>query len=109
MIAYRFLGESEELSNNMSTKYYQVEKRYNYTTPKSILELIYFYKKLFKKQSDNLYEKNIIGGLLMGMIQLMIFMVCFCWCFYLLTDDTDDTDYSISDGDDDGDTNTTIR
>jgi len=78
-VAYRFLGESEELAeilsdeqrdkiahhmahdhvsvNAMSSKYYQVEKRYNYTTPKSFLELIDFYKKLFKKQSDGLYEQ----------------------------------------------------
>jgi dynein heavy chain len=62
-VAHRFIGESEELSdilsdeqrdkishhmahchvsvNSMSTKYFQVEKRYNYTTPKSFLELIY--------------------------------------------------------------------
>eukprot|EP01084_Bolivina_argentea_P009096 17033_1 len=78
-VAFRFLGESEELSdilddeqrdkiahhmahdhvsvNSMSTKYYVQEKRYNYTTPKSFLELIDFYKKLFKKQSDSLYEQ----------------------------------------------------
>merc|ERR1712130_614660 len=79
MGAYRFLGESEELSdvlsdeqrdkiahhmahchcsvNTMSSKYFQVEKRYNYTTPKSFLELIEFYKKLFKLKSDSLYEQ----------------------------------------------------
>ena len=78
-VAYRFLGESEELADimddeqrdkiahhmahvhvsvdSMSTKYYQYEKRYNHTTPKSFLELIDFYKKLFKEKSDNLYEQ----------------------------------------------------
>ncbi|ETO26653.1 hypothetical protein RFI_10483 [Reticulomyxa filosa] len=43
--------------NNASTQYFQVEKRYNYTTPKSFLELIDFYKALFKKESDKLYQQ----------------------------------------------------
>merc|ERR1719295_2016101 len=78
-VASRFVGESEELADamdeetldkiahhmahchvsvdSMSTKYYQYEKRYNHTTPKSFLELIAFYKKLFKQKSDHLYDQ----------------------------------------------------
>ena len=33
-----------------SANYYQVEKRYNYTTPKSFLELVGFYKLLLAKK-----------------------------------------------------------
>ena len=41
--------------NAMSQKYYEIEKRYNYTTPKSFLELIEFYKHLFQQKSSFLY------------------------------------------------------
>ena len=37
-----------------SWKYYKTFNRYNYTTPKSYLELIYFFKDLYKKQRDTL-------------------------------------------------------
>jgi len=41
-----------------SKKYLERNKRYNYTTPKSFLELIAFYKKCFKDKSDTLYKKS---------------------------------------------------
>ena len=78
-VAVRFLSESEILNesvsgdmlnliahfmanahlsvNATSSKYYEIERRYNYTTPKSFLELIDFYKKLFGIRSNELYEK----------------------------------------------------
>jgi len=76
-VAERFLDsedldiESAELRQNLahhmaeahlsvdiaSEKYLAIEHRYNYTTPKSFLELIDFYKKLYKQQSSNLYEE----------------------------------------------------
>ena len=37
-----------------SWKYLKTFNRYNYTTPKSYLELIYFFKDLYKKQRDTL-------------------------------------------------------
>jgi len=33
-------------------KYLKLERRFNYTTPKSFLELIDFYKKLFNEKKD---------------------------------------------------------
>ena len=42
--------------NKASDKYKQVERRYNYTTPKSFLELISFYKMLLEKKRGNLTQ-----------------------------------------------------
>lgn len=43
--------------NEMSTKYYQNEKRYNYTTPKSFLEQITLYKNLLDRKRKELSQK----------------------------------------------------
>ncbi|XXQ31198.1 Dynein heavy chain, cytoplasmic [Plasmodiophora brassicae] len=40
--------------NEASQRYLQVQKRYNYTTPKSFLELISFYKMLLAEKKDKL-------------------------------------------------------
>jgi dynein heavy chain len=49
-----------------SKEFYNTEKRYNYITPKSFLELIEFYKKLLLKKKNLLYEniKRLDIGLL---------------------------------------------
>ena len=39
-----------------SDKYFKVFRRYNYTTPKSFLELIYFFKSLYGKKGGELLE-----------------------------------------------------
>ena len=51
------MAEAHLSVNKASEKYLAVERRYNYTTPKSFLELIDFYKKLYKQQSSSLYEE----------------------------------------------------
>ncbi|XP_068092066.1 dynein axonemal heavy chain 11 isoform X2 [Hyperolius riggenbachi] len=43
--------------NEMSIKYYQNEKRYNYTTPKSFLEQITLYKNLLDRKRKELSQK----------------------------------------------------
>eukprot|EP00494_Astrolonche_serrata_P025195 UN25456 len=43
--------------NKASEDYLHIAKRFNYTTPKSFLELIAFYKKLYKQRSGELYEE----------------------------------------------------
>ncbi len=40
--------------NHASAEYLQQERRYNYTTPKSFLELIYLYRNMLKKERDSL-------------------------------------------------------
>lgn len=37
-----------------NAKYRRLERRHNYTTPKSYLELIDFYKKLYNEKRDNI-------------------------------------------------------
>ncbi|KAG8573239.1 hypothetical protein GDO81_012334 [Engystomops pustulosus] len=43
--------------NEISAKYYQNEKRYNYTTPKSFLEQINLYKNLLDRKGKELSQK----------------------------------------------------
>jgi dynein heavy chain len=69
-VSYRFITDIElptdEIRRNISIhmaevhlsidkandKYLKLERRYNYTTPKSFLELIDFYKTLLKEKRD---------------------------------------------------------
>ncbi len=74
-VAYRFLGEVDlptdvlrhAISLNMAEvhssiddanqRYLKFERRYNYTTPKSFLELIDFYKKLLGSKREQINGK----------------------------------------------------
>ncbi|XP_053322781.1 dynein axonemal heavy chain 11 [Spea bombifrons] len=51
--------------NEMSRKYYQNERRYNYTTPKSFLEQITLYKNLLDRKRRELTQKieHLLSGL----------------------------------------------
>lgn len=58
------LSSVNEISKNYSTN----EKRYNYTTPKSYLELISLYSKLLTEKTDDHFNK--IQRLENGLIRL---------------------------------------
>jgi dynein heavy chain len=45
-----------EQATILSERFIKVERRFNYTTPKSFLELIDFYKKLFDAKNDVLQD-----------------------------------------------------
>ncbi|XP_069702004.1 dynein beta chain, ciliary-like [Periplaneta americana] len=51
--------------NSMSHKYYENEKRYNYTTPKTFLEQINLYKKLLSEKTNDLKSRieRLVNGL----------------------------------------------
>ncbi|CAK1583483.1 unnamed protein product [Parnassius mnemosyne] len=49
-----FMSHVHESVNKMSTVYYQNERRYNYTTPKTFLEQIALYGKLLDSKTDEL-------------------------------------------------------
>uniref|UniRef100_A0A8C5QHE5 Dynein axonemal heavy chain 11 n=1 Tax=Leptobrachium leishanense TaxID=445787 RepID=A0A8C5QHE5_9ANUR len=51
--------------NELSNKYYQNEKRYNYTTPKSFLEQIALYKNLLARKRRELSQRmeHLVNGL----------------------------------------------
>ena len=53
----RFMAYVHETVNAMSQVYLQNEKRYNYTTPKSFLELIALYSKLFREKNKDLRDR----------------------------------------------------
>lgn len=71
-VSYRFLSDLAELSpklrkpvslfmahvhssvNDMSLKYLTIDRRYNYTTPKSFLEQITLYMKLFVSKTNDI-------------------------------------------------------
>jgi ABC-type dipeptide/oligopeptide/nickel transport system ATPase component len=75
-VARRFLQDIEDLDerlmldiaehmaevhlsvNEASERYKEVERRYNYTTPKSFLELIAFYKQLLQKKREDLQQQT---------------------------------------------------
>lgn len=63
-----FMAFVHETVNSMSKVYFQNEKRYNYTTPKSFLELISLFSKLLT-QKDAEYKERIIR-LQNGLIKL---------------------------------------
>ncbi|KAI9189963.1 hypothetical protein H9P43_001396 [Blastocladiella emersonii ATCC 22665] len=50
----RFMAFAHQIVNDVSKKYLINEKRYNYTTPKSFLELINLYKAMLEKKSNEL-------------------------------------------------------
>jgi dynein heavy chain len=49
-----FMPSSFESVNKLSTKLFEVERRYVYTTPKSFLELIKLFKSMLKTKRDDL-------------------------------------------------------
>lgn len=49
-----FMAHVHQSVNQMSAVYFQNEKRYNYTTPKTFLELISLYSKLLTEKTMNL-------------------------------------------------------
>jgi len=67
-IAYH-IAEVHTSVGQLSIEYLKEEKRYNYTTPKSFLELIAFYKKLLKDRKNDM--NNGIKRLDIGLETLM--------------------------------------
>ncbi|XP_023565616.1 dynein heavy chain 11, axonemal [Octodon degus] len=53
-----FMAHVHTSVNAMSTRYYQNERRYNYTTPKSFLEQISLFKNLLKKKQKEVAQKK---------------------------------------------------
>ena len=51
--------------NEMSSRYYQNERRHNYTTPKSFLEQISLFKNLLKKKQNEISQKkeHLVNGI----------------------------------------------
>lgn len=51
--------------NEMSAKFKQNEKRYNYTTPKSFLEQIMLYKNLLEKKMEKMsqHKEHLVNGI----------------------------------------------
>ena len=58
-----------------SIAFLEAERRYNYTTPKSFLELISFYKQLLKARRDEMFAniKRLDTGL-----EVFTGSICFC-------------------------------
>ncbi|MEE6466363.1 hypothetical protein FKM82_006924 [Ascaphus truei] len=61
----QFMAHVHTSVNEMSTKYHQNEKRYNYTTPKSFLEQITLYKNLLDRKRRELSQRmeHLVNGL----------------------------------------------
>ncbi|XP_031759446.1 dynein heavy chain 11, axonemal [Xenopus tropicalis] len=61
----QFMAYVHTSVNDMSIKYLQYEKRYNYTTPKSFLEQITLYKNLLEKKRRELSQRmeHLMNGL----------------------------------------------
>ncbi|KAB0376184.1 hypothetical protein FD755_012827 [Muntiacus reevesi] len=53
-----FMAHVHTSVHEMSTRYYQNEKRHNYTTPKSFLEQISLFKNLLKKKQEAVSQKK---------------------------------------------------
>ena len=53
-----FMPISFENVNKLSTKLFEVERRYVYTTPKSFLELIKLFKSMLQQKRDNLLKEK---------------------------------------------------
>ena len=53
----KFMANTHKSVNEMSLQYLQNERRYNYTTPKSFLELIKLYQNMLAKQHSDLQAK----------------------------------------------------
>ncbi|PNJ55825.1 DNAH11 isoform 1 [Pongo abelii] len=60
-----FMAHVHTTVNEMSTRYYQNERRHNYTTPKSFLEQISLFKNLLKKKQNEVSEKkeHLVNGI----------------------------------------------
>lgn len=63
-----FMAYVHETVNEMSNVYYQNEKRYNYTTPKSFLELISLFSKLLVEKNTEFKDR--VHRLENGLIKL---------------------------------------
>lgn len=50
-----FMSFVHNVANDMSERYLQSDKRYNYTTPKTFLEQIALYSKLLTEKTSNVY------------------------------------------------------
>uniref|UniRef100_A0A8C8VJF2 Dynein axonemal heavy chain 11 n=1 Tax=Pelusios castaneus TaxID=367368 RepID=A0A8C8VJF2_9SAUR len=60
-----FMAYAHTSVNEMSAKYYQNERRYNYTTPKSFLEQITLYKILLEKKYKEMSKRmeHLVNGI----------------------------------------------
>ncbi|XP_060488660.2 dynein axonemal heavy chain 11 [Panthera onca] len=60
-----FMAHVHTSVNEMSTRYYQNERRHNYTTPKSFLEQISLFKNLLKKKQKEVSQKkeHLVNGI----------------------------------------------
>uniref|UniRef100_A0A8C0HXD6 Dynein axonemal heavy chain 11 n=1 Tax=Balaenoptera musculus TaxID=9771 RepID=A0A8C0HXD6_BALMU len=60
-----FMAHVHTSVNEMSTRYYQNERRHNYTTPKSFLEQISLFKNLLKKKQNEISQKkeHLVNGI----------------------------------------------
>ncbi|XP_075778340.1 dynein axonemal heavy chain 11 isoform X2 [Pelodiscus sinensis] len=60
-----FMAYAHTSVNEMSARYYQNERRYNYTTPKSFLEQISLYKILLKKKNKEMSKRmaHLVNGI----------------------------------------------
>ncbi|XP_015413618.1 PREDICTED: dynein heavy chain 11, axonemal [Myotis davidii] len=60
-----FMAHVHTSVNEMSTRYYQNERRYNYTTPKSFLEQISLFKNLLKKKQKEVSQRkeHLVNGI----------------------------------------------
>lgn len=63
-----FMSHVHQSVNTMSGVYFQNERRYNYTTPKTFLEQISLYSKLLTEKTNNL--KMMISRLENGLEKL---------------------------------------
>ncbi|EPY83258.1 dynein heavy chain 11, axonemal [Camelus ferus] len=60
-----FMAHVHTSVSEMSTRYYQNERRYNYTTPKSFLEQVSLFKSLLKKKQKEVSRKkeHLVNGI----------------------------------------------
>ncbi|XP_074223450.1 dynein axonemal heavy chain 11 isoform X1 [Camelus bactrianus] len=60
-----FMAHVHTSVSEMSTRYYQNERRYNYTTPKSFLEQVSLFKSLLKKKQKEVSQKkeHLVNGI----------------------------------------------
>ncbi|XP_053119664.1 dynein axonemal heavy chain 11 isoform X1 [Hemicordylus capensis] len=60
-----FMAYAHNSVNEMSAKFQQNERRYNYTTPKSFLEQITLYKNLLEKKVQKMYQhkEHLVNGI----------------------------------------------
>ncbi|XP_006880447.1 PREDICTED: dynein heavy chain 11, axonemal [Elephantulus edwardii] len=60
-----FMAHVHTSVNEMSTRYYQNERRHNYTTPKSFLEQISLFKNLLEKKQNEVSQKreHLVNGI----------------------------------------------